>query len=281
MRTRSVATDERGPPAHPRPLLALVSGNALRAEVMAAARHLLPPPVGDRVTFHETHVFDPGAFQGLDPEIAILDLTAGGFTTEQALLLQCWHRRTVFVALVPATPDGGESAVKLRAAHIGVCSIDTRPSARRPTDLADALERAIAGHVARLVLDGWQRSLAPPLYSFLEGLWTRCWRPLTVVEASKLLHRDPSTVRRFLARAGLPSLFRLIVWGRLFHASWLLRDHGRPVVQIAAILDYPSEGALAVQMKRHVGETPNVVRREGLQLVVEAFARRCERESAP
>lgn len=260
--------EQRGATGILLPVAAVLSTPTWREAVVAAMRHLVPRPAEDWIAIHACATV--GELHRSRPTVAVLDLTPRGLSSDRALLLGSSLPDTVFVALVQA---GLDRRSDLHAAAIAAYALDAGARALPPAALAETVDIAIAGNVVRRVMEVMQQPLEPGMQAFLERLWVRCWQPTTPREASLLYHRSAATVRRHLARAGLPPLNQLIVWGRLFHAAWLLRAPWRSVGQVAALLDFPSEDALYAQLKRYAGMRPTDVRGGGLETLVHPFPR--------
>ena len=257
---------------NPRPVAALVSMPVFRTAVVAAVRHLVRPPAEDHVLFLApdgdgvVHVIHDR------PTIVVADATQEGLSFQAVLSI----RRELADACVVALLDEGTRAVNeaLALVHAGVDDVyPVGPGGIAAHLLATIIDGAVAQRTVATVLSELQAPVRATLRMFLEQLWLRCSRPVAVSEAAALFHGHPATVRRHLRADGLPSLNRLIVWGRLFHAGRLLQASGRSAREVATLLDFPSDQALRNQLKRYASLTPSDCKLEGVTAVRKAFSR--------
>lgn len=128
----------------------------------------------------------------------------------------------------------------------------------------------------------------PPLASLIAGNvtasneeWTRpvirevvaaARERLTPATLSARLHTTPATLARGLRRVGLPSPNRLIVWGRLLTAAWLLSTRSWTVERVALHLGYASDGTLRNQLRGYMGASTRSLRQgDGFRRVLDTF----------
>lgn len=243
--------------------------------VLAGLRHLVPSPAAGHVAiYHDWQEF-LASIESQRPGMVVIEATLSAFDLDGFDALRTRLPRTPVVVMVPPDPAGlrmGVALVRLGADGV-VATSATHPDTH---ELARVLEEAVARRVTQFALDAIGANVPAPLCAFLGRLWVRCRRPLAPDDAARVYHRHPATLGRHLRRAGLPSLSRLVVWGRLLHAAHLLEEPARPVANVAAVLGFPSQAALCNQLARYAGLTPSDLRSEGLALVAGEFARRSQ-----
>lgn len=86
------------------------------------------------------------------------------------------------------------------------------------------------------------------------------------------LRTTPATLTRTLRRLGLPTPRRLLLWGRVFRATHMLRSTGRTVERVAFILGYQSGSSLARAFRRTTGLPPvETLRKGGVTRLLRTF----------
>lgn len=251
--------------------VAVPPGPTQRA-VLGGLRHLVPVPVERHVLVaHDWRGFLAAA-AALRPGMAVIDANVAGFARAGFEALRAQHPRTTLVVVVPANAWGVALGVDLL--RIGADGIVAGGIQHAAEELARTLEAAIAHRVAQVALHAAGGSIPAPVRTFVERLWVHCRRPISPEEAARMYHRHQATLGRHLRAMGMPSVSRLVAWGRLFHAAYLLEEPARPVANVAAVLGFPSPSALCNQLSRYVGLTPTDLRSEGLTLVAAEFGRR-------
>jgi AraC-like DNA-binding protein len=180
------------------------------------------------------------------------------------------------VALLPyGRFDGGRARILLRLSGLGVRDgvirgQDDEPPAIRAR-VAELLSRRFVDEVCAALGDLFPGSLG----ALLRHLLLSAGEPLDPARAARSQFCHEKTLRERLRRAGLPSLNRLIVWTRLFHAAHLLAGTGRSVQQAARAIGYPSAAAFRAQVHRYAGVHVRELRGEGgVQRLVRAFRAR-------
>lgn len=260
-------------------IAAILGGVEDRRRLLSSLRHLLPLPA-------ENHIRSQGSLAELievvaarGPRPLIVLIGAGTPDLNVARLVQLRRRlpAAVLIAAVHVTADSALRAFELRRQGLDdVCPVDGT-GCFSPEALGRLVDRALAVRVTARALQAAEPYVPAVLRGCVEELWIRCARPVTPAEAAKLYHRHPSTLTRHLRAAGLPTVQRLIGWGRLLHAANLLQ-HGVPsVTAVSEALGFPSEGALRNQLRRYGNMTPTDVRQRGMAVLVAQFAERCRR----
>lgn len=162
-------------------------------------------------------------------------------------------------------PDGARTVEEL---HDAVTQGTTWSFAFRPTErLDDAIHHAIAA----LPIDGVVAVLVRDLLPFTEGstrsfMTIAALRPsarLTVRWIARHLEVDARTVRRWFARARLPSPSEILDYCFALTATWLLEVDARDPVQVALTLGVAGRAALDQRLRRSVGLTLDQTRRTG------------------
>jgi AraC-like DNA-binding protein len=140
--------------------------------------------------------------------------------------------------------------------------------------LNDALSCGIAGEILTRLGNRLTPELTRMIHSVIGAAHNSEWS-LTPDTAAKICCCHPKTLREHLRAAGLPPTHHLLVWLRLLHAAYLLRDPGRTVAGVAHALGYSSGAALTAQMARYAGVCPKKLReRGGMQFLLKAFPSR-------
>jgi len=141
-----------------------------------------------------------------------------------------------------------------------------------PGACAQAYRRSVPSLVARRVspyLPMWE---ARALRAALDGV-VRGWSSEDL--ASHFGLSRPHMSER-LKSVGLPSVGRLLVWGRLLHAGRWLEDPGRSAESISRQLDYSSGAAFRRALRNYLGTTPTETEaRGGLGFVLDRFLADC------
>ncbi|HEX7119867.1 MAG TPA: AraC family transcriptional regulator [Longimicrobiales bacterium] len=255
------------------PYLALVPDPGGRECVLAALIHQFGPHASRHVRFcrswgeFERRILTDG------PQLAIFDPYADGpLRTERIARLSTRFPALALLAFAAFPPDRIQEALDLYG--LGVHEVmarergcDAHALAER---IASALSRALESKVMPVLVELAPATLLPGMRALLR----KARVPIGPREAGALFGAHPATIRKKLRAAGLPSLNKLIIWFRLFHAIHLLADHHRTVENVALALDFPSASALCNQMRRYVGLTPQQVRNAGLHRGLREFARR-------
>ncbi|HEX8696460.1 MAG TPA: hypothetical protein VF746_28840 [Longimicrobium sp.] len=205
------------------------------------------------------------------PDVVVFDPDAGVEGCEEL------HAAQPAVALLPyGRFDGERARVLLRLSRLGVREVlirgrDDDPPAIR-AHVAELLWRPLVDEVTGALGDLFPDSLQPLLLHLLSNAAA----PLDPARAARSQFCHAKTLRARLRRAGLPSLNRLIVWTRLFHAAHLMASAGRSAEQAARAIGYPSAAALRTQVHRYAGLRVRDLRRPGgLRRLLEAFRKRC------
>jgi AraC-like DNA-binding protein len=208
-------------------------------------------------------VFDPYGATGMQLDAALA--FRAEFPSASMVPYGAFQRRPARDVLVLARELGVQRIVTL--------DVDDGPATLRLT-LAEAQS---AGPVGR-VLAALEAATPAELVPLLRIILHRAHAPVTPEEVAHAFHRHCKTIREELRGAGFPSLNKLIVWGRLFHASVLLQDRSRSLESVAMALHFPSAPALHNQFVRYAGErVRRVVQERGADALVDVFLDRIAR----
>jgi AraC-like DNA-binding protein len=103
---------------------------------------------------------------------------------------------------------------------------------------------------------------------------TRAHERITPTQFAELLALHRRTLGKRLAAAGFPPPQRLITWGRLIVAAYMLEESARSANSIASALDFPSGSAFRNTCQRYLHATPEKIRaRGGAAYAVKALLR--------
>lgn len=175
-----------------------------------------------------------------------------------------FHHRFPSVALLPYAEFSPRRVPDvLRLAGLGVRQLVVRGQDDGPDELSRRVRSAGADGLCGAVLRALGGAVPPSLAPLVCHLLQHTGAPLCPDQAARVSFCHPKTLRAHLRVARLPSLNRLIVWTRLFHAAYLLGEDDRSVESVALALDFPSVGALRVQLRRYAGVCPQQVREGG------------------
>jgi transcriptional regulator GlxA family with amidase domain len=163
-----------------------------------------------------------------------------------------------YCAITPYT-----SSDVLALARAGVNDLILRDIDDERVALRSALDAAHEHCLAERALEALTPAVPPSVLPFLTFCLQNAARPLTVGEAARALGVHRKTLVDRLTAAGLPSPSAIISWCRLLAASRLLEDAGRPVEQVALLLDFPSGASLRNMLKRYTGLRPAEIRENG------------------
>lgn len=163
-----------------------------------------------------------------------------------------------YCALTPYT-----SSDVLALARAGVNDLILRGIDDERVTLRSAIEAAHEHCLAERALEVLTPLVPATVLPFLTYCLQNATRPLTVAEAARALGVHRKTLVDRLTAAGLPSPSAIISWCRLLAAARLLEDPGRPVEQVALLLDFPSGTSLRNMLKRYTGLRPAEIRENG------------------
>jgi AraC-like DNA-binding protein len=163
-----------------------------------------------------------------------------------------------YCALTPYT-----SSDVLALARAGVNDLILRGIDDERVTLRSALASAQDHCVAKRALDVLAPSVPASVHPFLSYCLEHAGGTLTVGDVAKALGVHRKTLVDRLSAAGLPNPSAMIAWCRLLGAASLLEDPGRPVEQVAMLLDFPSGAALRNMLKRYTGLRPGEIRENG------------------
>ena len=181
-------------------MAALLSTAVSRTAVVAAVRHLVRAPAEHRVAFMPPNEAGLSQLFRARPRIVIADATQLGLSFEPVLSIRRHLADACLVALVGAGTDAVRDTIALMQA--GVDSVYPTDHGRLdPHILASTIDRAVAEATVGSVLSEWRGPSRPTLRLFVQRLWLRCGRPVSVSEAAMLYHSDPSTLQRHLRAA--------------------------------------------------------------------------------
>lgn len=129
--------------------------------------------------------------------------------------------------------------------------------------------RSLAGLIRRS-LDG----IDPVVADCVLLAVARAHERLTPVGLARLIALPRRTVTQRLKTAGFPAPQRLLTWGRLIVAAYMLEDSRRSGDRIAATLGFPSGSAFRNICQRYLHATPGEIRaRGGASYVVRTLLR--------
>lgn len=240
--------------------------SALHMEQASGAEHQIIHAEGWEEVFalayqHPAHllVFDPYAPDGL------------------ALATPIRFRQSFpSVALLPYGHfPGSHVRDVLRLAELGVRTVAVRGEDDHPATLRSLIHEALSSSAAQLVMAELHDLIPAGLLAVFRHVLSEAHRPPSNAEVSRLYCRHGKTLREHLRHAGLPPTQKLIAWGRLFHAAYLLKDRGRTILNVADTLGYPSESAFRHQFARYTGISLGKIEdRDGLHLLIARFRER-------
>lgn len=250
--------------------VACLSERSAHRVVRLALGGRVPPPVEDHVTFLADWSALLQEVTSRPPALVVFDDRTPGFGIRAVRRLRQALPATGLVAWIP--PGSGAQQRVTKLAALGVDSFYL--PGREREDLGESIDSARAAALTRRVLAGLEGVLPAALKGFLTRLLAAAVRPVDVSVASRLNFSTPRTLRRHLKAAGFPPPRILITWCRLFHASALLENPRRSVLNVTLALDFTSPDALRHALRRHAGLTPTEVRDRGLDFLLDVFVER-------
>lgn len=185
-------------------------------------------------------------------DLAIVDPYDGA----EAGVARCARLRARHPAL-PLLPyadfSGPRARDLLRLAQLGVHEVALRGHDDAPAALRARLDGVLFASAADAVERELGDAVPPALRPLVRRLVLEARAPLKPGDVARWEFCHPKTLQARLRAAGLPSLNRLIVWTRLFHAAHRLSRSGESAEAAAAALGFPSATAFRMQVRRYAG----------------------------
>jgi AraC-like DNA-binding protein len=215
---------------------------------------------------HELRECDdwPSLLKACDREpvrVAVVDLYAGGVANFEGLrtLKQRLPRLTVILYTTMA-PERAHDIFD--AGRAGVDGLVLMGEDDAPRTLLAVIEKSESKSLAGLIrrsLDGIDPVVADAVLLAV----ARAHEHLSPLGLARLLALPRRAVTQRLATAGFPAPQRLLTWGRLIVAAYMLEDAHRSADRIATTLDFPSGSAFRNTCQRYLHATPGEIRARG------------------
>jgi AraC-like DNA-binding protein len=193
--------------------------------------------------------------------VAVIDLHAGGAANfEGVRQLKQRLPRLTLVAYVTFQPDRAHDVFDAGRAGVDGLVIAGEDDAPRPllATIEQSESKSLAG-LMRRSLDGIDPVVADAVLLAV----TRAHERLSPIGLARLLAQPRRAVTQRLAAAGFPAPQRLLTWGRLIVAAYMLEDEHRSADRVAATLDFPSGSAFRNTCQRYLHATPREIRARG------------------
>ncbi|HEY2065942.1 MAG TPA: helix-turn-helix domain-containing protein [Gemmatimonadaceae bacterium] len=193
--------------------------------------------------------------------VAVIDLHAGGAANfEGVRQLKQRLPRLTLVAYVTFQPDRAHDLFDAGRAGVDGLVIAGEDDAPRPllATIEQSESKSLAG-LMRRSLDGIDAVVADAVLLAV----TRAHERLSPIGLARLLAQPRRAVTQRLAAAGFPAPQRLLTWGRLIVAAYMLEDEHRSADRVAATLDFPSGSAFRNTCQRYLHATPREIRARG------------------
>lgn len=146
------------------------------------------------------------------------------------------------------------------------------PYQLRP-ELRKALRWSAASRVTQALASQVPRRHLPLVRRSLETLH----RKLSADDFARAVGTHRPQLSQRLTRSGLPSVGRLLLWGRLLQAAVWLVEPGRTAESVSRQLEYSSGAAFRRVLRNRLRATPSeVVAAGGLPFVLDHFLRSCQ-----
>lgn len=203
--------------------------------------------------------------------VAIIDLPAGGNSRfDPVRRLRSLHPRIILVAhLADSSGRVRDIFDAGRYGFDGLITADRDYSPKVILELIAQAERSgVSNDVARL-LDKFPENIRDAILLSV----TRAHEPQSASTVARILGLSTNQLGRMLSAAALPGMTRILTWGRLIVAGYLLEDQSRSADSIARLLSFPSGSAFRNSCRRYVGMSPGEIRAAGgSSAVIRAFA---------
>ena len=207
-------------------------------------------------------------------DLAVVDPYADG--EEGVARCAGFHARHPAVALLPYADFSGPRARDLlRLAGLGVREVALRGHDDAPAVLRARVDAVLFASAADAVARELGDAVPPALRPLLRRLVLEARAPLRPHDVARWEFCHPRTLQARLRAARLPSLNRLIVWARLFHAAHRLSRSGESAEAAALALGFPSATAFRMQVRRYAGVCASeLAAPEGLARLAASFRQR-------
>lgn len=201
------------------------------------------------------------ACDSLPVRVAVVDLFADRHANfEQIRRVRQRNPRLALIAYVTPTLDRVHDLFD--AGRYGFDALLLTGRDDEPRRLLAAVEQAEARALTGL-LRGLLGELSPAGRDALLLAVTRAPERLSVSGLARLLALPTRSVSKRLAEDRLPPARRLLTWGRLIVAGYMLEDPHRSADRVAAALAFPSGSAFRNLCQRYLHATPGDIRRRG------------------
>jgi len=206
-------------------------------------------------------VVDASALPRQRPELALLDL----------------QRSFPSLATVLIVREQFDPSTMFRIGQAGIADLVLLPLGGMVRDVPAAVRHALGNGtdaiVMRVVSPSLGRREAVAVRLALLGVqlgWSA-----DDVAGRALMTRAHLSVR--LRARGLPSVGRLMTWGRILHASRWLTDPGRSAESVSRQLGYANGSVFRRALRSYLGLTPTrLIEGGGLRMALERFVQGCD-----
>jgi AraC-like DNA-binding protein len=256
--------------------LALLPDRTARARLTDAVRLMRRgSSAGYGLEFRDDWPQPGEAARELAGDVVVFDPGAGA----ELGVRSCARFRAAFPSAVLVAYGGFVSWTArdiLKLAQAGVQQVVEMGVDDSPAVLSLMLEGALSLSLVGDIVGALRGHLPSDMLELVRVLLSHGEAPVTPVQAARLCHCHPKTLRDRLRKAGLPSTERMIVWVRLMAAAHRLGDPGSSLEDVATRLGFPSANGLRNQMRRYAGIGPRELSEKGgSTYVVESFLEQC------
>jgi AraC-like DNA-binding protein len=240
-----------------RTLFLVARHDSTRATILRRVRDLVD------VVYHAESLDDISeGFQSGTVNVTLIAYDFGSLS-ELSSAIRRFRNESPAIPLLLCVEDSG---IPRHLASLARAGLDALCLINDPTG-GLSVRKAVARHLQHALPPNLVRSVLRPGTYRCRSYCAWCYRNGNAnLSAQMLAHwfnEDPATVNRNLRADSFPSLHVLILLSRLLHIAQRLDSSDSSITAVAKSLNFPSQTALSMFVKRHTGRSPTELQRRG------------------